>query len=194
MPMSRCRTALEIAIVAAVSFFCGAGIPAAAAGEDQAAPAGPGVPGAWDTAGIKAEIAAVSFVAEYPGANGAYVEKEPEGYRAAVITLRLKKAAGASLTLHPADISLHYRHGGSYDVSPCKGMSSFGVKREAARPMRFFPSGFGEMTADREAAAASTIYVDFFFMYMERDTAELSVLIAQPVGLSAPTRGWSGYP
>jgi hypothetical protein len=46
-------------------------------------------------------------------------------YRFAVVTLRITKPAGASLTLAAADLTRHYYHGQDMEVAPCEGLSGF---------------------------------------------------------------------
>lgn len=143
---------------------------------------------------VKIEITDVAFVKELDGAVGRFQETDPEKYRGVVVTLSIHKAAGESLTLLAQDFCLHYRYGNQVDVAPCIGLSTFATTQDAERPMKFFARGRGTATTGASTAKSETVYVDVFFQNMEKDTSDIHLLVAQPIGASFKTQGWKQPP
>jgi hypothetical protein len=150
------------------------------------------IPGMLDLTKVKVSIHDVVFVTELSGTNGTYKEKQPEKYHGVVITLRITKDVASSLTIHAQDLVLHYRRGeDNYDVAKCIGLSVFSSSLDVDRPMTFFDSGLGKMTTGAAMQKADVVYIDAFYQFMEPETREIYLLVAQPAGLSLRTHGWS---
>jgi len=174
-------------VVAAVALvLVGLGLTA------QAGAQGESIPGVVDLSRVKVEIVSALFVTSLDGAEAEFNETRPDQYRGLVVTVRVVKPAGHEVTLHPADLALHYRRaGGDYDVAPCHGISNFSAVAEVDRTMSFFSAGWGRVSTGVSTLGADTVYADLFFQNMEPDTRELHVLVAQPVGARFTTPGWS---
>ncbi|MEO0108422.1 MAG: hypothetical protein ABIK62_04540, partial [candidate division WOR-3 bacterium] len=148
-------------------------------------------PGLIDPSRIRFTILSATFVTELEGTTSRFRETQLDKYRGMVVTCRIVKPAGYKLKLHAPDIALHYNHGDEYDVAPCNGISNFSTERGTDRPMKLLSRGQGSQTTLTSATAAETIYVDFFFQYMEPDTRDIHLCVAQPAGASLVTNGWS---
>lgn len=104
-------------------------------------------------------------------------------YRFAVVTLKITKPAGTSLSLAAADLTLHYYHGNEEEVAPCEGLSWFKSEPTSQVPLLMNPipgPGFIKQTTSPGMAGSTTVYLDVVFGFMEPDTKECWVCIGQP--------------
>lgn len=147
-------------------------------------------PGVLQLGDVKVRIVGLTFVSRLDGTNLRYEETEPNKYRGLVMTLEVTKPADRELTLWAPDLALHYRHGQDADVAVCYGLSGFSVQQDVDRQMTFFRLGYGKSATGLATTKAQTVYVDAFFQYIESDVSELHLLVAQPIGASAVTKGW----
>jgi hypothetical protein len=105
-------------------------------------------------------------------------------YRFAVVTLRITKPAGQSLSLAAADLTLHYYHGRETEVAPCEGLSWFKNDPNAKMPILMNPvpgPGFVKQTTSPKGTAGTIVYIDAVFGFMEPDTRECWICIGHPV-------------
>jgi hypothetical protein len=149
-----------------------------------------GVPDLVDLKKVNLAVVEAYFVTKLHGGVTRFEETKPDKYRGLVLTLKITKPAGEPLSLREADLVLHYRRGSSSDVARCFGLSGFSTSRDVDRPMSLHQNGTGMSETGPATTKAETIYVDVFFQYMESDTSELHLLVAQPVGASFTTKGW----
>jgi hypothetical protein len=111
-----------------------------------------------------------------------------EQYRFAVVTLKITKPAGVSLSLAAADLTLHYYHGDETEVAPCEGLSWFKRDSDARAPILMNPvpgPGFIKQTTSPDGTAGTTVFIDAIFGFMEPDTRECWVCFGQPA-VTAP--------
>jgi hypothetical protein len=148
------------------------------------------VPKLLDLTNTKIEIVDTMFVKEMQGENARFEESEPSKFRGLLITIKVTKPAGQSLTIHAQDFVLHYKYGSSADVAKCYGLSTFSVQQSADRSMALYKQGIGARSTGPATAKADTLYADLFFQYMEPNTSELHLLVAQPIGANFLTKGW----
>ena len=109
-------------------------------------------------------------------------------YRFAVVTLKITKPAGASLSLAAADLTLHYYHGNETEVAPCEGLSWFKRDSSADVPILMNPvpgPGFIKQTTSPAGTAGTIVYLDAVFGFMEPDTRECWICLGQPA-VTAP--------
>ncbi|MFH1745652.1 MAG: hypothetical protein ABIG44_01275 [Planctomycetota bacterium] len=149
------------------------------------------IPELLDTRNVSFEIVDMTFVTEYAGVANVYNCAEPDKLRGAVVTLRVKKTADKPLTLLAPDLSLHYYFGEKSDTVPCRGISGFSKDKDTDRPMQFFAGSYGRSTTGLATTKATVVYVDVFFDHLESDTSDVHLLVAQPVGASYSSSGWS---
>jgi hypothetical protein len=149
------------------------------------------IPGAIDLSKIHFAIDTVIFVSKLEGVNASYNENQPDKFRGLVITVRVTKPAGASLTVHGPDFDLHYNHGDTYDVLNCQGLSGFSKTKDVDRPMRLWSTGIGSVSTGTSTQDSDTLYMDIFYQYLEPDTKDVYLMIAQPTGLHYTTNGWN---
>jgi hypothetical protein len=104
-------------------------------------------------------------------------------YRFAVVTLKIIKPAGQSLSLAAADLSLHYYHGEDTEVAPCEGLSWFKNEAESDAPLLLSPlsgPGFIKQTTGPVATAGTTVYIDAVFAFVEPDTKKCWICVGHP--------------
>ena len=117
-------------------------------------------------------------------------------YRFAVITLRITKPAGQSLSLAAADLTLHYYHGDETEVAPCEGLSWFKNDSGSQTPILMNPvpgPGFIKQTTGPDGTAATTVYLDAVFGFMEPDTRECWICVGHPAAtepFACPSPAW----
>ncbi len=137
----------------------------------------------------------VQYMTKIEGGNLTMRENNPDKFRFALVTLRIDKPASQALTLHCADLTLHYRRDGEdYDVAPAEAMSSFSVSKDEDRTLDAHNSsgpGWMKSKTGLSARNATTIYADVVFAKIEEDTSRMWVCVAQP-GDQSPyrTEGW----
>lgn len=139
---------------------------------------------------VQFRIVEATFVNKLETADARFEETELDLYRGLVLTVQVKKAAGSELTLVAQDFPLHYRYGAKSDVARCEGLSTFSKQEDVDRTMSLYPGGLGRSSTGLSTTKAGTIYVDMFFQFMEPDTSELYLFVAQPVGATFETTGW----
>jgi len=148
------------------------------------------IPGAIDLSKVRFEIVKSMFVSKLEGINASYTENQPDKFRGLLLTVRITKPASAALTIHGPDLDLHYNHGNTYDVLNCQGLSSFSKSMDVDRPMRLWSTGIGSVATGTSTLDADTLYMDVFYQYLEPDTKDVYLMIAQPTGLHYTTTGW----
>ncbi len=120
-----------------------------------------------------------------------------EEYRFAVVTLKITKPAGASLSLAAADLTLHYYHGNETEVAPCEGLSWFKRDSNSEAPILMNPvpgPGFLKQTTSPAGTAGTTVYIDAVFGFMEPDTRECWICLGHPTvtePFACPSPAWS---
>jgi hypothetical protein len=107
-----------------------------------------------------------------------------------VLTVKITKPAGEELTLPCQDLVLHYRFGQKSDVARCYGISAFSTDQGVDRAMRLSAQGNFSSSTGVATTKSGTVFVDIFYQYMEPETHELYLTIAQPVGAYFETPGW----
>jgi len=121
-----------------------------------------------------------------------------EQYRFAMVTLKITKPAGASLSLAAADLTLHYYHGDEIEVAPCEGLSWFKNDSEAEAPILMNPipgPGFIKQTTGPAGTSDTMIYIDAVFGFMEPNTRECWLCIGHPATTEpfvCPSPAWNG--
>ncbi len=119
-----------------------------------------------------------------------------EQYRFAVVTLKITKPAGASLSLAAADLTLHYYHGNETEVAPCEGLSWFKSDSDVDVPILMNPipgPGFIKQTTNADGTAGTVVYIDAVFGFMEPDTRECWICLGQPAvtePFTCPAPAW----
>ena len=71
--------------------------------------------------GISGEVVNVQFIERVDGVRGNKIELNAEQkgkFRLAIVTYKIRKPAGKSITLAGADVTLHYNHGDKTEVAP----------------------------------------------------------------------------
>ena len=131
------------------------------------------------------EIASMSFTnrIESPLFLRQIPDSERQEYRFAVVTLKITKPAGESLSLAAADLTLHYYHGDETEVAPCEGLSWFKSDPGSDVPilMSLIPGpGFIKQTTDPAGTSGTIVYIDAVFGYMEPDTRECWICLGHP--------------
>jgi len=131
------------------------------------------------------EIARMSFPSRIESLLGTarIPDEAREGYRFGVVTLKITKPAGESLTLAAADLTLHYYHGDDMTVVPCQGLSWFKSDANSDAPILVNPllgPGFISQTTGPGLTSSTVIYIDAVFAYMESDTKECWICIGRP--------------
>jgi hypothetical protein len=147
-------------------------------------------PDVLDVGRLDISIVDAVFVKKLDAVNAQFEESKPDTFHGLVLTLKVEKPADDPLTLYGQDLSLHYRHGEKTDVLPCQGVSGFSSSLEVDRPMQLSQSGYVSSTTGVQTRKADAVYVDVFFQYLEPDTTDVHLLVAQPVGASFETDGW----
>jgi hypothetical protein len=147
--------------------------------------------------GIKAEVVGIIFTDEVQGSSGNRMrlnEDQKAKMRIGVVSIKITKPAEQRLTLAAADVTLHYFHGENAEVSPCEGISAFSTNNDADRPMelsRTMGPGFVKQTTGARATAASEVYIDAVFGFIEPNTSEVWICLGQPgVKQGFKTKGW----
>ena len=119
-----------------------------------------------------------------------------EEYRFAVVTLKITKPAGRSLSLAAADLTLHYYHGAETEVAPCEGLSWFKRNSDSHVPILMNPvpgPGFIKQTTSPDGTAGTIVYIDAVFGFMEPDTRECWICLGHPAvtePFTCPTPAW----
>ena len=180
----RPRTAILLALVV---FLCLVSCPQA---QQLADVANTPPPLALQSRDVKIEIVDATFVRKLEGVSTKFEESQPDKFRGLVLTVKVKKPAGSGLTFVAQDFTLHYRYGQSSDVAKCFGLSSFSVDKNVDRPMSLWTHGIGRSSTGLATTKAETLFIDLFFQYMEPETSELHLLVAQPLAKSFQTSGW----
>ena len=147
-------------------------------------------PRSLDLSKVKIRIVDVAFVKELTGVNATYRQKNPDKYRAAILTLEVKKPAGESITIQAQDLALHYSYGSNADVSKCSGLSTFSSTKDVDRPMSLYAMGYGSVATGTATTKGDVVFIDVFFDTIEPDVSKLHLLVAQPIGASLETKGW----
>jgi hypothetical protein len=138
---------------------------------------------------VSLRIVGATFVTKLEGMTNRFEESEPDEYRGLVLTVEVRKPAGEEVTFIGQDFTLHYRYGDSSDVSPCNGLSTFSAEKDVDRQMKLFRR-VGRVTTGLSTTQAEIVYVDMFFQYMEAETSDLYLFVAQDSGASFRTSGW----
>ena len=137
--------------------------------------------------GISGEVVNVQFIERVDGVRGNKIELNAEQkgkFRLAIVTYKIKKPAGKSITLAGADVTLHYNHGDKTEVAPSEGISYFSTTQDGERPMDLSTSmgpGFVKSTTTAKCVAATEVFVDSVFCFMEPETREAWICIGQPL-------------
>ncbi len=161
-----------------------------AADGSGASDSGQAAPRSLDLSKVKIKIVDVTFVKELTGVNATYRGANPDKYRAAIVTLEVKKPAGETLSIQAQDLSLHYTYGSTADVARCSGLSAFSASKDVDRPMSLWSAGYGSIDTGISTMKGDTVYIDAFFDGIEPDVSMLYLLVAQPIGVTFPTKGW----
>ena len=112
-----------------------------------------------------------------------FPDQQTEEYRFAVVTLKIIKPAGESLSLAAADLTLHYYHGSEMEVAPCEGLSWFKSDAGSDVPILMNPipgPGFIKQTTSPTGTNGTIVYIDAIFGFMEPDTRECWICIGHP--------------
>ena len=148
--------------------------------------------------GIRAEIVDIHFTDELQATYGRSLsipEDKKDKIRFGLVTIKITKPAGQRLTLAAADLTLHYYHGDRTEVAPCEGISFFSTNDNVDRLLdmpRHAGPGFLKQTTGAKSTKAGEVYIDATFFYMEPDTSEVWLCIAQPTsGQPFPAGGWT---
>ena len=163
---------------------------AALPGRVTAAETASSIPGSIDLSKVHFEIMKAVFVSKLEGINASYTENQPDKFRGLLLTVRITKPVSEALTIHGPDLDLHYNHGDTYDVLNCQGLSSFSKSLDVDRPMRLWSTGIGSVTTGTSTQDSDVLYMDVFYQYLEPDTKDVYLMIAQPTGLHYTTSGW----
>jgi len=161
------------------------------AGDSYAAGEVSDIPMGTDMSKVKIEIVDEIYIKQLDAVNATFdMGDEADKYRGLVLTLRIHKPAGEELRLNAQDLCLHYRYGDKSDIAPCSGLSSFSTQKEMDRTMSLFKSNRGSSSTGTSTMKTDVLYVDIFFNYMEPDSSDLHLLVAQPVGAYYKSKGW----
>jgi hypothetical protein len=151
--------------------------------------------------GVTMEIAEIKYVESVQGVDGNTLKMPAEQidkFRLGVVTVRVEKPTGKRLAIAAADLTLHYNHGQSQEVSPCEGLSTFTRQPDEERPVKLFKGagpGWIKQTTGLRATEASEIYFDAIFHLVEPDIREVWLCVGQPSTPKAfPTAGWTPKP
>jgi hypothetical protein len=185
--------AIAVVTVAAVLAFAALFMPARAADRE--------CPLTVDLKHVNVQIDSISYAEEVPGMDGNSMKLNDEQrakYRAAVVTLKITKPAGAKLTLAAADLTLHYYNSEGPEVTVCEGLSFFSTAKDMDRPIKLprqSGPGFVKQTTGPAATQATTLYVDAVFGLIESDISDAWIAVGQPT-TAAPyaTTGWKKPP
>jgi hypothetical protein len=149
--------------------------------------------------GISGETVNVQFVDEVHGVAGNQIVLTPEQkakFRLALVTFKIRKPAGKRVSLAAADCTLHYYHADKAEVAPSEGISQFSASNgpDVERPMdlsRSMGPGFVKAITGAKATAADEVFVDVVFCFMEPDTNNCWMCVAQPLSKKPFTsQGW----
>jgi len=155
------------------------------------APAPKAPPDALDVTKAKFQIVGATFVTKVQGANATrFEESQLDKFRGLILTVQVTKPAGEELTLFAQDFVLHYRFGDKTDVARCQGLSGFSGQMDVDRPMSLFANGIGRTTTGLSTTKLDTMYLDLFFQFMEPNTSDIHLFVAQPTGAWFQTNGW----
>jgi len=125
-----------------------------------------------------------------------FPDSATEEYRFAVVTLKITKPAGASLSLAAAALTLHYYHGNETEVAPCEGLSWFKSDADLDVPILMNPipgPGFIKQTTGPAGASGAVVYIDAVFGFMEPDIRECWICIGRPAATEpfvCPSPAW----
>ncbi len=139
---------------------------------------------------VQFRIVGATFVSKLQALNVRFSESKMDRYRGLVLTVEIKKAPGSELALVAQDLPLHYRYGTKSDVAQCQGLSTFSKQEDVDRAMSLYTQGLGRSSTGLSTTKAGIVYVDMFFQFMEPETSELHLFVAQPVGAAFETTGW----
>lgn len=149
------------------------------------------IPQIIDMSKVKIEIIGALYVKKLDATNAKFdIGEEGNKYRGLVLTLRIQKPEGEELRLNAQDLSLHYRYGQESDIAPCNGLSTYSTQKDMDRTMSLFKISRGTSATGTSTTQASVVYVDLFFNYIESDTSDLHLLVAQPAGAYYKSSGW----
>ncbi len=143
-----------------------------------------------DLSELEFDIVDAHFVDEMQGLNATFTESQPDKYRGLVLTIEIEKPAGEELTVYVQDLVLHYTYGDVEEITPCWGISVFSADKNVDRPMYLYTAGIGGSTTGLATTDEDVVFADLFFQFMEPDTEELHLFVAQPVGASYTCDGW----
>lgn len=146
-------------------------------------------PLAVDVDNVSFRIVDATFVLKLDGVDTTFDETEAEEYHGLVITVEIKKRAGEELTLCAQDLPLHYHYGRKSDVAKCQGLSTYSSVRDVDRAMNLYEGGLGRSSTGLSTTKKATVYVDMFYQFMEPDTTDMHLLVAQPVGATYQCSG-----
>ncbi len=147
---------------------------------------------------VQVEIAKLRFSEGIVSEDGQKVEvpkNRRQLFRYAIITLKIKKAAGERLLLPLAGLTLHYYHGAEPDVCPCEASSAFAIKMGDERPLKFPWEGprWPQQTTSTKATEATEVYIDCVYPMMETDTKECWITLPEPTSAQPfIVEGWKG--
>ncbi len=151
-------------------------------------------PGFFDTSGSTAKIVDIRFLPKVEASDGSMTENDPEKYHFAVVTFRIDKPANRDVTLHAADVTLHYRRAGDeYDVSPCEALSSFTTGKDEDRTLNM-PAvegpGWVKVKTGAGAHKSTIVYADAVFAKIEPDARQFWLGLSQPATPAFQSEGW----
>lgn len=132
------------------------------------------------------EIAEIKYVDRVEGQGGVTLKVPPDRlnqFRIAFVTIRVKKPAGKAITVAAADLTLHYNHGGSQEVAPCEGISTFSKNLDDERPLTIYRQsgpGWVKQTTSLRSTEATEVYFDALFHLIEPEIREVWLCVAQP--------------
>jgi hypothetical protein len=151
-------------------------------------------PGFFPSNECAVKIVDIKFLQKVEASDGSMTENSPEKYHFAVVTFKIDKPENRDITLHAADITLHYRRGGDdYDVAPAEALSSFTTSRDEDRTLNM-PAvegpGWIKVKTGAGARKASVIYADAVFAKLEPDARRFWLSIGQPATPQFDSEGW----
>ena len=154
------------------------------------------------TKDVTMEIANIKFLKSIQTVAGLYQvnSQYTNTYRYALITVKVNKPAGSSLSVAACDFSLHYTLDVQYKtsyISPCVGLSSFNKFEDEDRPLTLGDKtmvgpGYVNSTTGEHAKEASTVYFDVLFCNIETNINNIWLCVAQPTTKTPiATKGWT---
>ena len=147
---------------------------------------------------VQMEIVEIFFTRKVAGVDGNHMEisdEKADQFRLGVVTIKVTKPAGMTLSIAAADLTLHYYHGNNTECAPCEGLSSFSSILEVDRPIklpRMDGPGFTKQTTGVRSSGASVVYLDAVFGYLEPSISECWLCVGQPSTMGPfLSEGWN---